>query len=102
MKLFFIIFCLIFKFLFYQFSIPYWIVFPAGALGYIACNFPVEVAVWLIIIIIIIIITTIVREYTLAHFCLSYFAFGCRILWKFDTKSVALLPVPCECAIVTC
>ena len=54
MILFFTIFCLIFKFFFYQFSFPYWIVFPAGALGYIAYSFPVGVAIWLLIIIIII------------------------------------------------
>ena len=37
------------------FAFPYWTVFPAGALGYIAYSSPVGVAVWLLIIIIIII-----------------------------------------------
>ena len=39
---------------------PYWIVIPAGALGYIAHSFPVGVTVWLIKIIIIIIIIIII------------------------------------------
>ena len=38
------------------FPFPYWIVFPAGALGYIAYSFPVGDTVWLVIIMIIIII----------------------------------------------
>ena len=38
-----------------NFPFPYRIVFPAGALGYIAKCFPVRVSIWLIIIIIMLI-----------------------------------------------
>ena len=62
----------------FSFLFPYRIVFPAGALGYVAICFPVGVSFWLIIIIIIIIIKD--RTYTQTHTYLSY------IYWKLDIQ----------------